>query len=81
MRALEKLPRDKAIDGIRAYNAMRFVDFAQPIFFRALTVGIYVCRDELMSYLRPFADGGKIVSELDVKTFFESKMAELRKRT
>jgi len=25
MRALERLPRDKAIDGIRAFNDMRFV--------------------------------------------------------
>lgn len=40
----------------------------------------YNCRDELMSYLRPFADGNKVVSDSDVKTFFDAKMAELRKR-
>jgi hypothetical protein len=29
MRALERLPRDRAIDGIHAFNAMRYVDFAR----------------------------------------------------
>lgn len=37
-------------------------------------------RDELLSYLRPFADGNKVVGEGDVKAFFEAKMAELQKR-
>ncbi|KAF8306059.1 hypothetical protein DL93DRAFT_2028668, partial [Clavulina sp. PMI_390] len=49
MRALERLPRERTLDGIRAYNTMR---------------------DDLMSYLKTFADGGKIVSENDVKSYF-----------
>lgn len=33
MRALERLPRDKAIDGIRAFNEMRFVAASIVIFY------------------------------------------------
>ncbi|KAG6890333.1 hypothetical protein C0992_002316 [Termitomyces sp. T32_za158] len=51
MRALERLPRDKAIDGIHAFNGMR---------------------DDLVKYLRPFAQEGKVVSENDVRDFFAS---------
>ena len=41
MRALEKLPRDKALDGIRAYNAMRFVCCAPSVHrFWVLTVWV-----------------------------------------
>ncbi|KAJ7054120.1 hypothetical protein C8F01DRAFT_1163977, partial [Mycena amicta] len=50
MRALERLPRDRAIDGILAFNTMR---------------------DKLRSYLRPFAEAGKVVGEADVQSFFE----------
>ncbi|KAF9223157.1 hypothetical protein BS17DRAFT_755026 [Gyrodon lividus] len=51
LRALQRLPRDRAIDGIRAFNDMR---------------------DGLLDYLRPFAQGGKIVEEADVNRFFEA---------
>jgi E3 ubiquitin-protein ligase UBR7 len=51
MRALERLPRDRAIDGIRAFNDMR---------------------DDLLAYLRPFAQEGRIVGEADVRQFFEA---------
>ncbi|KAG1725877.1 uncharacterized protein EDB91DRAFT_1167056 [Suillus paluster] len=51
MRALQRLPRDRAIDGIRAFNDMR---------------------DDLLAYLRPFAQEGRIVGEADVKEFFEA---------
>ncbi|KAF8880534.1 hypothetical protein BD779DRAFT_1548779 [Infundibulicybe gibba] len=51
MRALEKLPRDRAIEGIHAFNEMR---------------------DNLVKYLRPFAQEGKVVGEADVKQFFDS---------
>ncbi|EGN94427.1 hypothetical protein SERLA73DRAFT_114653 [Serpula lacrymans var. lacrymans S7.3] len=51
MRALERLPRDRAIDGIRAFNDMR---------------------DDLIKYLRPFAQQGKVVNDADVKSFFET---------
>ncbi|KAG6911042.1 hypothetical protein DXG01_005458 [Tephrocybe rancida] len=51
MRALERLPRDRAIDGIHAFNGMR---------------------DDLVKYLRPFAQEGKVVSEADVRDFFAS---------
>jgi len=56
MRALDKLPRDKTIDGIHAYNKMR---------------------DELLEYLRPFAESGRIVGENDMKVFFEQIKAKL----
>ncbi|KAF9508525.1 hypothetical protein BS47DRAFT_1373660 [Hydnum rufescens UP504] len=52
LRALQNLPRDKAIEGIRAFNKMR---------------------DDLISYLRPFAREGKVVSETDMKGFFEQR--------
>ncbi|KAF9269857.1 hypothetical protein L218DRAFT_983623 [Marasmius fiardii PR-910] len=51
MRALSRLPRDRAIDGIHAFNAMR---------------------EDLVQFLRPFAQNGKVVSDSDVKDFFES---------
>lgn len=51
MRALERLPRDKAIEGIHAFNGMR---------------------DNLIKFLRPFADEGKVVDESDVRAFFQS---------
>ncbi|KIJ42428.1 hypothetical protein M422DRAFT_48265 [Sphaerobolus stellatus SS14] len=52
IRALLNLPRDRAIDGIMAYNNMR---------------------DELISYLRPFAEEGRVVREEDIKEFCEAK--------
>ncbi|EIW75928.1 hypothetical protein CONPUDRAFT_146999 [Coniophora puteana RWD-64-598 SS2] len=52
MRALQTLPREKTLDGIRAFNDMR---------------------DDLMSYLRPFAREGNAVSEADVRAFFEAR--------
>ncbi|EJD07863.1 uncharacterized protein FOMMEDRAFT_130921 [Fomitiporia mediterranea MF3/22] len=52
IRALQSLPRERAIDGIRAFNEMR---------------------DELLSYLRPFAQEGKVVNEADIRAFFEEK--------
>ncbi|KAL5505041.1 hypothetical protein ACEPAH_7704 [Sanghuangporus vaninii] len=60
LRALQALPRDRAIDGIRAFNEMR---------------------DDLLSYLRPFAQEGKIVSESDIRSFFEEKRASQRAKT
>jgi len=51
LRALASLPRDKALDSIRAFNEMR---------------------DNLLTYLRPFAQEGKVVSEKDVNAFFEA---------
>ncbi|THH08664.1 hypothetical protein EW145_g2547 [Phellinidium pouzarii] len=57
MRALQSLPRDRALDGIRAFNEMR---------------------DDLLSYLRPFAREGKVVNEADVNRFFEEKQEARR---
>uniref|UniRef100_A0A8H8CIX0 Uncharacterized protein n=1 Tax=Psilocybe cubensis TaxID=181762 RepID=A0A8H8CIX0_PSICU len=51
MRALSRLPRDKAIDGIHAFNEMR---------------------NDLVKFLRPFAQDGKVVNETDVRDFFAS---------
>ncbi|KAF7760254.1 hypothetical protein Agabi119p4_10930 [Agaricus bisporus var. burnettii] len=51
MRALERIPRDRAIDGIHAFQAMR---------------------DDLIKFLRPFAQEGKVVNESDVRAFFDS---------
>ncbi|KAJ3569823.1 hypothetical protein NP233_g4802 [Leucocoprinus birnbaumii] len=51
MRALERIPRDRAIDGIHAFQEMR---------------------DDLMKFLRPFAQEGKVVNEADVRGFFAS---------
>lgn len=49
IRALARLPRDKAIDGIHAFNELR---------------------DDLIKFLRPFAQQGKVVNESDVTDFF-----------
>ncbi|KAF9063015.1 hypothetical protein BDP27DRAFT_1385048 [Rhodocollybia butyracea] len=55
MRALAKLPRERAIDGIHAFNSMR---------------------DDLVKYLRPFAQEGKVVKEADVRGFFDNMLEE-----
>ncbi|EIM83733.1 uncharacterized protein STEHIDRAFT_170246 [Stereum hirsutum FP-91666 SS1] len=52
VRALSRIPRERALDGIRAFNDMR---------------------DSLVSFLRPFAQQGKIVAEDDIRGFFEEK--------
>lgn len=52
MRALGSLPRERALDSIRAYNSMR---------------------DDLMLYLRPFAESGREVREEDITAFFASR--------
>ncbi|GLB41015.1 putative PHD zinc finger [Lyophyllum shimeji] len=59
MRALERLPRDKAIDGIHAFNGMK---------------------DDLVKYLRPFAQEGKVVNESDVREFFASLTEASKKK-
>jgi E3 ubiquitin-protein ligase UBR7 len=72
MRALERIPRDRAIDGIHAFQEMRcartITDTAtnsSPLFF-------FFCRDDLITFLRPFAQEGKVVNEADIRGFFES---------
>ncbi|KAJ3738714.1 hypothetical protein DFH05DRAFT_1516622 [Lentinula detonsa] len=57
MRALSRLPRERAIDGIHAFNAMK---------------------DDLVQYLRPFAQQGKVVNETDVRNFFDGLLEEKR---
>jgi len=57
LRALERIPRDRALDGIRAFNSMR---------------------DELKNFLRPFAQEGREVGEVDVRSFFEARMEAAR---
>ncbi|KIK67421.1 hypothetical protein GYMLUDRAFT_37543 [Collybiopsis luxurians FD-317 M1] len=57
MRALQRLPRERAIDGIHAFNALK---------------------DDLLKYLRPFAQEGKVVNETDVKNFFDKLLEEKR---
>ncbi|KAJ4463293.1 hypothetical protein C8J55DRAFT_494453, partial [Lentinula edodes] len=59
MRALSRLPRERAIDGIQAFNAMSV-------------------RDDLVQYLRPFAQEGKVVNEADVRNFFDRLSEEKR---
>jgi E3 ubiquitin-protein ligase UBR7 len=66
-RALEQLPRDRALDGIHAFNDMRYVLLLYPSFFSEV---IFITSDHLLEYLRPFAQQGKIVEEADVTRFF-----------
>jgi E3 ubiquitin-protein ligase UBR7 len=69
MRALERLPRDRAIDGIHAFNGMRFALVTAYACYPSL---IFRQRDDLIKYLRPFAQDGKVVNESDVREFFAS---------
>lgn len=71
MRALERLPRDKAIDGIHAFNEMRLGSSAF-VYLDPLPYLNIQYRDDLVKYLRPFAQEGKVVSENDVRDFFAS---------
>src|SRR5260221_14698751 len=74
LRALERLPRDRALDGIRAFNTMRYaVDYVPGgIQIRLLS------RDDLKNFLRPFAQEGREVAEVDVRTFFETRAEAAR---
>lgn len=72
LRALERIPRDRAIDGIQAFVDLRSVfivaynpHFHNPIHFPG--------RDGLMQYLKPFAEQGKEVNESDIQAFFEAR--------
>jgi len=58
IRALERLPREKAINGIHAFNEMR---------------------DDLIKFLRPFAQEGKVVNESDVTDFFGALMESTKR--
>lgn len=68
-RALERLPRDRALDGIHAFNDMRYVLSRGLPPFPDVT---FTPSDHLLEYLRPFAQQGKIVEEADVTRFFEA---------
>ncbi|KAI0055286.1 hypothetical protein BV25DRAFT_1873175 [Artomyces pyxidatus] len=57
LRALERIPRERALDGIRAFNDMR---------------------DDLVQFLRPFAQEGKVVAEEDVRAFFDQRTEAAR---
>jgi E3 ubiquitin-protein ligase UBR7 len=70
MRALERLPRDRAIDGIHAFNEMRSVLSCYQMSIFVMYILRY--RDGLKTFLRPFAQDGKVVNESDVREFFES---------
>ncbi|KAK7040740.1 hypothetical protein VNI00_009646 [Paramarasmius palmivorus] len=59
MRALSRLPRERAIDGIHAFNSMR---------------------EDLVQFLRPFAEGGKVVAEADVQNFFDALKEKQQKQ-
>jgi len=67
MRALLRLPRDRAIEGIHAFNEMKYEVIGDSI-IRKLTAFLH--RDDLVKFLRPFAQDGKIVNESDVRSFF-----------
>lgn len=69
MRALERLPRDRAIDGIHAFNGMRLVVCSLLSILCLLRRPLPI-RDDLVNYLRPFAQEGKVVNETDVREFF-----------
>ena len=73
LRALERIPRDRAIDGIHAFNEMRCVSFLY-------VLGCHSSRthdttsDRLMAHLRPFAEEGRVVTEADIRGFFSDGM-------
>jgi E3 ubiquitin-protein ligase UBR7 len=71
MRALQNLPRDKALDGIRLYNQMRCVGFPPVSWVPCSNARVH--RDDLVQYLRPFATEGRVVREEDVRGFFKSR--------
>ena len=67
MRALSRIPRDKAIEGIHAFNELKYVTGYLDLDLELRTL---LLRDDLLKFLRPFAKDGKVVNESDVKTFF-----------
>lgn len=72
MRALERLPRDKAIDGLLAFRDMRCILFPFAWVF-TLLIARLALRDDLIEYLRPFAAQGRVVQAADVTTFFDDR--------
>ncbi|KAF7798074.1 hypothetical protein EIP86_009288 [Pleurotus ostreatoroseus] len=75
LRALQRIPRDRAIDGIHAFNELRYVALLDLMSYtRWLNTTLFFFRDQLMAHLRPFAEQGQVVTESDIKQFFESKI-------
>ena len=71
---MERLPRDKAIDGIHAFNELRYVlsVLSFPCLFKI--TNNETVSDDLIKFLRPFAQEGKVVNESDVTDFFATLM-------
>ena len=69
-------PYDKAIDGILAFNKMR----CGSTFFISSFFSEGTTRDNLVEYLRPFAQEGQVVKEADVRSFFETLAESAKQR-
>ena len=78
MRALEKLPKEQAINGIMAFQRMRYA-FSPP---RSSLVYDNNCihSAELSQFLAPFAANGQVVTREDVQRFFEEKKRQTEGR-
>lgn len=72
LRALERIPRDRAIDGIQAFMDLRFASITPHNPHAPNSIRLFD-RDGLMNYLKPFAEKGKEVNESDIQAFFEAR--------
>ena len=72
LRALQNIPRERAINGIHAFNEMRSVPtsdaFAPPI---DLYISLCAHSDHLLKHLRPIAEQNREVTAADIHAFFE----------
>lgn len=73
LRALERIPRDRALDGIQAFMDLRFVSISAHATPHVHILSPLFHRDGLMQYLKPFAEQGKEVNESDIQAFFEAR--------
>ena len=72
LRALQNIPRERAINGIHAFNEMRLVLLLFGICLcEWLNHDVYTHRDKLLSHLRPIAEQNREVTAADIHAFFE----------
>lgn len=77
LRALDHLPRARVMDGISAFNEMKYVRL-DVLHLPVLTRTLFRSRDDLLSYLRPFAQQDKVVAEEDVRRFFDERNERMK---
>ena len=74
MEALANLPRAQALDGVVAFQGLRFVPLGSALSTDADELTCRFRRSErLKHFLRPHADAGEVITEDLIKQFFSEE--------